>query len=37
MRSGSAVEVRDRNGKGELRLKYGTLEQLDEICAKLMR
>ncbi len=34
---GLGVELRDRNGKGELRLKYGTLEQLDEICAKLMR
>ena len=34
---GLGVELRDKNGKGELRLKYGSLEQLDEVCAKLMR
>lgn len=34
---GLGVELRDRNGKGELKLKYQNLEQLDELCAKLMR
>lgn len=34
---GLAVEVFDRGGAGELRIKYQTLEQLDEVCRKLTR
>ncbi len=34
---GLRVEVKDREGKGELVLRYATLEQLDEVCRRLMR
>ena len=29
------VEVLDKGGVGELRIKYATLEQLDELCRRL--
>jgi ParB family chromosome partitioning protein len=32
---GVSVEVRDRDGRGELRLKYSSLEQLDDLCRRL--
>lgn len=32
---GLAVEIDDRNGKGEIRIRYATLEQLDLVCRKL--
>ncbi|WP_309643003.1 ParB/RepB/Spo0J family partition protein [Phenylobacterium sp.] len=32
---GLEVEVVDRGGAGELRIKYATLEQLDELCRRL--
>ncbi|WP_332769919.1 ParB/RepB/Spo0J family partition protein [Phenylobacterium sp.] len=32
---GLDVEVVDRGGVGELRIKYATLEQLDELCRRL--
>jgi ParB family chromosome partitioning protein len=34
---GLEVALRDRGGKGELTVKYASLEQLDEICRRLMR
>ena len=34
---GLEVEVRDRNGAGEVRIVYKTLDQLDEICRRLTR
>lgn len=34
---GLKVELKDREGKGELVLRYATLEQLDEVCRRLMR
>jgi len=34
---GLQVAVKDRGGKGELSVRYETLEQLDEICRRLMR
>jgi ParB family chromosome partitioning protein len=34
---GLSVEVQDRGGVGELRIKYQTLEQLDEVCRRLTR
>ncbi|MDV6331458.1 ParB/RepB/Spo0J family partition protein [Asticcacaulis sp. 201] len=34
---GLTVKLDDRGGRGELRLSYATLEQLDEICRKLMK
>ncbi len=34
---GMKVEVADRGGAGELRLFYQTLEQLDDLCARLSR
>ncbi|GAA0870839.1 ParB/RepB/Spo0J family partition protein [Brevundimonas basaltis] len=34
---GLQVQLADRGGKGELTLRYGTLEQLDELCRRLMR
>lgn len=34
---GLAVEVLDRGGAGELRVKYASLEQLDEVCRRLTR
>ena len=34
---GLKVQLSDRGGKGELTLRYGTLEQLDDLCRRLMR
>lgn len=34
---GMSVEVVDRGGVGEVKIKYATLEQLDEICRRLTR
>ncbi len=34
---GMKVEIVDRGGVGELRIKYATLEQLDELCRRLTR
>jgi len=34
---GMAVEVNDRGGVGELKIRYATLEQLDELCRRLTR
>ena len=34
---GLKVQLADRGGKGELTITYGTLEQLDDICRRLMR
>jgi ParB family chromosome partitioning protein len=34
---GLKVQLADRGGKGELVLKYGSLEQLDDLCRRLMR
>jgi len=34
---GMTVSLADRAGKGELTLRYGSLEQLDELCRRLMR
>ncbi|RAK67364.1 ParB/RepB/Spo0J family partition protein [Phenylobacterium kunshanense] len=34
---GLSVDIADRGGVGELRIKYATLEQLDEICRRLTR
>jgi ParB family chromosome partitioning protein len=34
---GLEVEVLDRGGVGELRIKYATLEQLDEVCRRLTK
>lgn len=34
---GLNVKLDDRGGKGELRLTYASLEQLDELCRKLMK
>ena len=34
---GLKVQLADRNGKGELTILYGTLEQLDDLCRRLMR
>ncbi len=34
---GLKVELADKDGKGALTLRYGTLEQLDELCRRLMR
>jgi ParB family chromosome partitioning protein len=34
---GLEVEVIDRNGVGELRIRYGSFEQLDEVCRRLTR
>jgi ParB family transcriptional regulator, chromosome partitioning protein len=34
---GLKAVLADRNGKGELTLRYGSLEQLDELCRRLMR
>ena len=32
---GLAVEIDDRGGKGEVRIRYATLEQLDDLCRRL--
>ena len=34
---GLQVQLADRGGKGQLTLRYGTLEQLDDLCWRLMR
>lgn len=34
---GMTVDIRDQGGKGELRIQYATLEQLDDLCRRLMR
>ena len=34
---GMSVDVADRGGQGEVRIRYATLEQLDELCRRLMR
>jgi ParB family chromosome partitioning protein len=34
---GLDVELDDRGGKGTLMLRYGSLEQLDDLCRRLMR
>ncbi|HYE47344.1 MAG TPA: ParB/RepB/Spo0J family partition protein [Caulobacter sp.] len=34
---GLEVEIRDAGGRGEVRLKYATLEQLDDLCRRLTR
>lgn len=33
---GLEVELEDKNGKGELKIKYATLEQLDDLCQRLI-
>lgn len=32
---GLSVDIRDKNGAGELRIKYASLEQLDDVCRRL--
>lgn len=34
---GLSVDVADRGGAGEVRIRYATLEQLDDICRRLTR
>jgi ParB family chromosome partitioning protein len=34
---GLAVQIRDAGGVGEVRIRYATLEQLDDICRRLSR
>jgi ParB family chromosome partitioning protein len=34
---GLKVAIRDRGGEGEIRIAYKALEQLDDLCARLMR
>jgi ParB family chromosome partitioning protein len=34
---GLKVQLSDRGGKGELTVRYGSLEQLDDLCRRLMR
>jgi ParB family transcriptional regulator, chromosome partitioning protein len=34
---GLAVEVLDQGGVGEIRIRYATLEQLDDLCRRLTR
>jgi len=34
---GLSVEVDDRGGAGELKIRYATLEQLDDLCRRLTR
>lgn len=34
---GLKVQLVDRRGKGELTIRYGNLEQLDDLCRRLMR
>ena len=36
-RLGLRVEIFDKDGKGELRIRYADLEQLDELCRRLTR
>jgi ParB family chromosome partitioning protein len=32
-----SVDITDRGGAGEVRIKYATLEQLDDLCRRLTR
>jgi len=34
---GMAVDITDRGGAGEIKIKYASLEQLDELCRRLTR
>jgi ParB family transcriptional regulator, chromosome partitioning protein len=34
---GLKVDISDRGGAGEVRIRYGTLEQLDDLCRRLTR
>jgi ParB family chromosome partitioning protein len=34
---GLGVEIVDRDGAGEMRIRYGSLEQLDDLCRRLTR
>jgi ParB family chromosome partitioning protein len=34
---GMGVDITDRGGSGELKIRYASLEQLDELCRRLMR
>jgi ParB family chromosome partitioning protein len=34
---GLKVSLADKGGKGEITVRYGTLEQLDDLCRRLMR
>ena len=34
---GMSVDIRDHGGAGELKIKYATLEQLDDLCRRLTR
>ncbi|MEO8925766.1 MAG: ParB/RepB/Spo0J family partition protein [Caulobacteraceae bacterium] len=34
---GLEVEIRDKDGAGEVRIRYATLEQLDDLCRRLTR
>ena len=34
---GLKVQLTDKGGKGELTIRYGALEQLDDLCRRLMR
>jgi ParB family chromosome partitioning protein len=34
---GLPVAIRDHAGAGELRIRYATLEQLDDLCRRLTR
>jgi ParB family chromosome partitioning protein len=34
---GLRVEISDRDGRGEVQIRYATLEQLDEVCRRLSR
>ena len=36
-RLGLHVTLADRNGAGEVRIRYQSLEQLDDLCRRLMR
>lgn len=34
---GLKVQLADKGGRGEITIRYGTLEQLDDLCRRLMR
>jgi hypothetical protein len=34
---GLKVQLSDKGGKGDLTIRYGSLEQLDDLCRRLMR
>jgi ParB family chromosome partitioning protein len=36
-RLGLQVQIQDKDGKGEIRIRYADLEQLDEVCRRLTR